>query len=492
MRHSIGSLAFATCLCLAGSAGAQSESDIPTGEEPPLGGDNEAAPPTARERKPARAQPQQGARRAAARQAPAKGQPTESTSVEEVEGDDPNVADTLGIEPTIFTARLYGFIDAHFEQVARTPVGVDEEGETVTASNPSEIDVTNFNVMLQGSVYQRYRYFVNLASPGAGSPAEDAGLAVRNAWVELPLFREYFNFRIGKTYRRFGLYNELLDAIPTFIGIEPPEMFDDDHLLLTRTTNIMLHGTFTTSDSSFSYALSTGTDEREGHQVPIGADLRYDFRNNLRIGTSYYTTNGDAVPSKELGEGAPLGGVATWMDEDEFSVTGGYGQVTAAGFILQGEFWFARHNATRNAALVVELMNSDPPLNERQLEQFGLSDPENPEPRLEADYNVKTGYVRTGYSIPVSSWSLTPYGQFDYYANPEIINDQDNGGDNEAGLTDNGTFYKSTLGIVIRPVSFIAVKIDGSTHTQKFNRETVTYPEIRSSFSFYWELGGVR
>ncbi|HWM85055.1 MAG TPA: hypothetical protein VNO33_04435, partial [Kofleriaceae bacterium] len=364
--------------------------------------------------------------------------------------------------------------------------------ETVMSSNPSEIDVTNFNVMLQGTVYSRYRYFVNLASPGAGSPAEDASLAVRNAWVELPLFREYFNFRIGKTYRRFGLYNELLDAIPTFIGIEPPEMFDDDHLLLTRTTNIMLHGIFTTSDSSFSYALSTGTDEREGHQVPIGADLRYDFRNNFRLGTSYYTTNGDAVPSKELGEGAPLGGVATWMDEDEFSVTGGYGQVTAAGFILQGEFWLARHSGKRNPEAVEALLMSELPLNERQREQFGLEDPDNPMPRVDANYNVKTGYVRTGYTIPVRTWSLTPYAQFDYYDNPEIINDQDNGGDNEAGLTDDGVFYKSTLGVVIRPVSFIAVKIDGSTHTQQFNGETVTYPEIRSSFSFYWELGGMR
>jgi len=486
MRSSIGSLAFASCLCLAGKAGAQPEPGTPPGaEDPPLGGDNQddegpgtpgqsdAAPP----------------RSAPPAQPPA---PARQVPIDEVEGEDQNVADTLGIQPEVFTARLYGFIDAHFEQVARTPVGVDEDGDTVMASNPSEIDVTNFNVMLQGTVYSRYRYFVNLASPGAGSPAEDAALAVRNAWVELPLFREYFNFRIGKTYRRFGLYNELLDAIPTFIGIEPPEMFDDDHLLLTRTTNIMLHGTFTTQDSSFSYALSTGTDEREGHQVPIGADLRYDFRNNFRIGTSYYTTSGDAVPSKELGEGAPLGGVATWMDEDEFSVTGGYGQVTAAGFILQAEFWLARHNGTRDAMKLMELLNSDPPLNERQREEFFGPDPENPQPNLDASYNVKTGYLRTGYSIPVKTWSLTPYAQFDYYDNPEIINDQDNGGDNEAGLTDDGIFYKTTLGLVIRPVSFIAVKIDGSTHTQKFNGETVTYPEIRSSFSFYWELGGMR
>jgi hypothetical protein len=489
MRGSIGSLAFAFCLSLAGNAAAQPEPETPpAAEEPPLGGDNQdRAGPGQTGQKDA-APPRNGAARAPTQpQAPARQLP-----IDEVEGEDPNLADSLGIQPEVFTARLYGFIDAHFEQVARTPVAVDEDGETVMASNPSEIDVTNFNVMLQGTVYSRYRYFVNLASPGAGSPAEDAVLAVRNAWVELPLFREYFNFRIGKTYRRFGLYNELLDAIPTFIGIEPPEMFDDDHLLLTRTTNIMLHGIFTTQDSSFSYALSTGTDEREGHQVPIGADLRYDYRNNFRLGTSYYTTNGDAVPSKELGEGAPLGGVATWMDEDEFSVTGGYGQVTAAGFILQAEFWFARHNGTRNAQKLMELTMSDPPLNDRQLEEFGFADPDNPQPNLDANYNVKTGYIRTGYSFPVKNWSLTPYAQFDYYDNPEIINDQDNGGDNEAGLTDDGVFYKSTLGLVIRPVSFIAVKIDGSTHTQKFNGETVTYPEIRSSFSFYWELGGMR
>ncbi len=490
MRSSIGSLAFASCLCLAGKAGAQPEPETPpaTDEPPQAGDDQDAQGPEATGQKTA-PPPRSGPARGPA-QAPA---PATPRPIDEVEGEDQNLADTLGIQPEVFTARLYGFIDAHFEQVAKTPVAVDEDGETVMASNPSEIDVTNFNVMLQGTVYSRYRYFVNLASPGAGSPAEDAVLAVRNAWVELPLFREYFNFRIGKTYRRFGLYNELLDAIPTFIGIEPPEMFDDDHLLLTRTTNIMLHGTFAAQDSSFSYALSTGTDEREGHQVPIGADLRYDFRNNFRIGTSYYTTNGDAVPSKELGEGAPLGGVATWMDEDEFSVTGGYGQVTAAGFILQAEFWLARHNGTRNAEKIMTLATmADPPLNERQLEEFGFSDPENPQPNLDASYNVKTGYIRTGYSFPVKNWSLTPYAQFDYYDNPEIINDSDNGGDNEAGLADDGVFYKSTLGLVIRPVSFIAVKIDGSTHTQKFNGETVTYPEIRSSFSFYWELGGMR
>lgn len=489
MRSRASSVAFVVCLSIGGAAAAQPDASPPQEDEAPAEESpaNDTAEPPARADESAAPAPAQGG--PAPRPAPRRhvGQP-----VEEFEGEDSNVADSIGIQPEVFTARLYGFIDAHFEQVARTPVGVDENGETIMASNPSEIDVTNFNVMLQGTVYSRYRYFVNLAAPGAGSPAEDSGVAVRNAWVELPLFREYFNFRIGKTYRRFGLYNEQLDAVPTFIGIEPPEMFDDDHLLLTRTTNIMLHGTFTTLDSSFSYALTTGTDERAGQEVPIGADLRYDYGRTFRLGTSYYTSNGDAVPSVQPGEGAPLGGVPSWMDTDEFSVTGGYGQLTAAGFILQTEFWLARHKGKRDPDRVLALMSSDPPLNTRQLDRFGLSDPENPRPVINAEYSVKTGYVRTGYTFPLRTWSITPYAQFDYYDNPEIIDDQDNGGDNEAGLADDGVFYKSTLGVVLRPVSFIAVKLDGSTHTQKFNGETVTYPEFRSSFSFYWELGGVR
>jgi hypothetical protein len=484
MRKRAGSLAFAFCLSAAGAAAAQPDAG-PLDEDPapaegqPAGG--EAGSPGA---------PDQPAAPAPA--PPPAPRPRASRSVDEVEGEDPNVADSLGIQPEVFTARLYGFIDAHFEQVARTPVGVNEDGDTIMASNPSEIDVTNFNVMLQGTIYSRYRYFVNLAAPGAGSPAQDSGVAVRNAWVELPLFREYVNFRIGKTYRRFGLYNEQLDAVPTFIGIEPPEMFDDDHLLLTRTTNIMLHGRFTLRDDSVSYALTTGTDERAAREVPIGADLRYDHGNLVRVGTSYYTTSGDAAPSVAPGDGPPLGGVASWMERDEFSVAGGYGQLSAAGFLLQAEFWLAHHRARRDPDRVLALLDADPPLNQRQLDRFGLLDPEDPMPVVSARYSVKTGYVRTGYTFPVQSWTITPYGQFDYYDNPEIIDDQESGGDNEAGLSDDGVFYKSTLGVVLRPVSFIAVKLDGSTHTQEFNGERITYPEFRSSFSFYWELGGMR
>jgi hypothetical protein len=34
------------------------------------------------------------------------------------------------------------------------------------------------------------------------------------------------NLRPGKIYRQFGLCDEILDAVPAYYGIEPPELFD--------------------------------------------------------------------------------------------------------------------------------------------------------------------------------------------------------------------------------------------------------------------------
>jgi hypothetical protein len=99
---------------------------------------------------------------------------------------------------------------------------------------------------------------LNLAAPGSGSKVEDLSLLVRNAWVEAPLIDGSLILRAGKLYRRFGLSNEILDATPTFIGIEAPELFDEDHLLLTRTTNLMLHGSLGFDSGVVNYALTTG------------------------------------------------------------------------------------------------------------------------------------------------------------------------------------------------------------------------------------------
>jgi hypothetical protein len=401
------------------------------------------------------------------------------------------LSDQLGVAPEIFTARLYGYIDSHYEKSAPTPVEVDAQNQTVMGDNPAEFDVVNFNLMLQGKVYGRYRYFINFASPGSGSPTGDEGINIRNAWVEFPVYRDFFDFRIGKTYRRFGLYNEILDAIPTFIGIEPPEMFDKDHLMLTRTTNAMLHGTIDSGEAAFSYALSTGNDERSSSQVPFGVDLRFDLASTLKVGGSYYSSNGSAVPTTEVGDGAPVGGVASWMAEDRFQVYAVFAQLTRSGLTLQAEYTGASHDAERDPARVMALLDADPPLRDPQRQRFGLDGmvPGEGDVNIQADYQVRAAYGRAGYEFEAGGWSFIPYGQFDYYSNPESIASKDFGGDNEAGLADDGIFYKSTLGLVARPTRFVAVKIDGSTHTQKFNGETITYPEIRTSFSLYWELG---
>ncbi|MFN0247242.1 MAG: hypothetical protein ACKV2T_10170 [Kofleriaceae bacterium] len=431
---------------------------------------------------------------------PAEPVPTEPTPTEPtVTEEEDTVAQDLGISASVFTARVYGYIAAIYEKSAAEPSGIGNNNETLFSKSPAEWDVTNFHVMIQGNVFGKYRYFMNLAAPGAGSPVEDATIGVRNAWIEFPLYRDLFNFRIGKTYRRFGLYNEVLDAVPTFIGIEPPEMFDGDHLMLTRTTNAMLHGKLTANDATIAYALATGNDERAESEIPMGADLRFTFQPGILLGGSFYTTNGDAVPSVDLDGGNPIGGVANWMEKDDFKVYSVFGQLDISGFTLQLEYTAAVHEAVRDPGKVEFLAVGDPAddmdqgagLFPWQLQRF-FTDPNNPSAatvRRDASYTVRAAYVRAGYDIKVGQMEFIPYGQFDYYVNKEEIANEDFGGDNEAGLSDSGVIYKSTLGLVFRPARFIAVKFDGSLHSTRFNGTWEHYPEIRSSFSLYWELG---
>jgi hypothetical protein len=388
-----------------------------------------------------------------------------------------------------FRTKVYGFIDFHLEKVARTPDSVDENGDTVYARNPLELDVTNLNVMVQGAIHDRYRYFLNLAAPGAGSNADDEPLFVRNAWVELPVVATYLNLRVGKTYRRFGLYNEILDAVPTFIGIEAPELFDKDHLLVTRTTSVMVHGQVDVGPALVSYSATTGNDERDDEAVPFGADVYVDLPFGLRVGSSFYTSGGDAVPSKAVGDGSPRGGVVNWMASDRYLVAGGYAQYERGGLLLQAEGWDAKHDAERDPeALAVLAAEGD--LNQSQLDRFFVGGDPAAGANVDASYHVRTFYLRGGYELAVGDRaSVTPYFQLDYYSNPETINNKDLGGDNEAGLTDDGRFEKYTVGAVYRPVTPVALKVDGSGHRQDFNGKSEFYPEIRVSLSYLWELG---
>jgi len=302
------------------------------------------------------------------------------------------------VETKVHDVRIYGFIDSYWEYVAAAPEGVSEDGETQMGGAGHEFDVANLNIMVQGSVHSRYRYFLNLAAPGAGGVTGDEPISIRNAWVEAPLYGRYAQIRAGKTYRRFGLYNEQLDAVPTFIGIEPPELFDKDHLMLTRTTNLMVHGSVPIKGSTLHYSASTGNDERAGNAVPLGADVHVDFGTSFKLGTSFYTSGGAAEPSRAVGEGSPRGGVANWMAEDRYTVVGGYAQLITGTTTVQAEFWRADHNAVRDADAVAQL--ADGGLNPRQLQRFFVKgDPSQGVADLAVQYAVQTAYVRAGHQF---------------------------------------------------------------------------------------------
>ena len=393
--------------------------------------------------------------------------------------------------------KLYGYINSFYEKVGKSPA-ISEEGDPVIESNPGEFDIVNFNVMGQGALARKYRYYFNLTAPGSGSPASDAPLLVKGAMVEAPLAGDFLKVSAGKMYRRFGIYNEMLDATVSFIGTTDPEMLDDDHLIMTRSTNLMLHGKFNPGDVALRYAITTGNDERESNQIPLGLDFNALFDNQFTVGTSFYTTNGKAVSTVEMGEGSPLGGVLPWMQYDEYYVYGGYVQAKGDAYIFQGEYWRSPHKGVRDGQKVLDYL-FDPAvgLNAAQRDRFGL-DTATTVDQLSKDvaYTVEAFYLRLGVTFNADlsdngrPWEFTPYTQFDYYSNPETVANKDVGGDNEAGLADDGKFYKGMLGLMVKPTTTVAFKVDGSTHFQTINEKMQPYSELHVSASYYWQMGG--
>ncbi len=378
--------------------------------------------------------------------------------------------------------QLYGYLAWRVEKVW-DELALDGSGNTVTEDAPREITLPYFNIMAQDSISDNVRFFFNLTG------ADGEGISVQNAWGEYTI-NQYAKVRLGKMYRRFGLYNELLDAVPTYIGIEPPELFDGDHLIVSRTTQAMLHGWTAVGDGELSYAITL--DNGEGgptaeDNLPIGYDLRYNWGfGNYVVGISGYTSNGDTTSDVGLGEGSPGTGVLPWMASDDFSVFGAFGEFQIDNWLIQAEFWNASHDAVRDPASVVTVINNAS-VNAAQLDRFlldpnGAVDVANVD--TNGDYDVNTWYVRTGYSFETEKGEVQPYFQWDYYENPETIQSKTWGGDNEAGLSDNGEFVKWTLGVIYRPVPEVAFKLDTSTHIQDFNGREESYSEIRFDVSY--------
>ena len=369
-------------------------------------------------------------------------------------------------------ARLYGLADANWEYVADAPAGVDDRGKTIWDGGGTELEVPDVIVILKGNLFGRLGYFLNFTAPSSGSDGGE-GVQLRNAWVEAPILEDRVVVRVGKLNRRLGLYSEILDVVPTFVGIQPPDLFSPSRVILTPTTNLMVHGAFSVSAAQLSYAVTAGNDERTEGALQLGADINVTV-GEFKVGTALFASGG----STPTGQGDPAHGAVTWMAEDRYVAYGGYVELTPGNWVVQAEYWRADHHAVRDSESVTALADGD--LNARQmLRFFNSGNPSNGITDPEIHYTVQTAYLRAGYQLPVGRQSsVTPYVQGDFYMNPEIFD----------ATADDGAFLKYTMGAIVRPVPGIALTLDGGAHQLQYNDGTILYPEARISFSYLWQL----
>jgi len=403
---------------------------------------------------------------------------------------DLSLEELLNIEITELDRKLhlYGYINTNAEKQFGFP-HIAEDGSTTKIDDPfTWVPVKAFH--LYGSTYlsDKIDVLFNIAY-------NDDVLEIRNAWGNFKI-KSILQLRLGKMYRRFGLYNERLDQIPTFIGIEPPEIFDTDHLFVTRTTSFMVHGNWNVKHINFQYALTTENGEGGESKgvIPLGWDFRVKSdRKAFVLGTSGFSSsaNGKNTTSTvAFGEGPPEGGVLPWMDGDNFLLTGFFAEKQIGKLNIQAEYWIAKHDAHRNPENVLTMV-TDAGINEEQRKRFLGESASEPDADLTTDdvvvdvtYDVQTFYIRLGYNIDTKAGQFVPYLFLDWMSHPEVINNKDYGGDKESGLADDGVFYKTSAGVVYRPIPVVAIKLDGSVHTQQFNGKAENYPEIRLDFSW--------
>jgi len=383
------------------------------------------------------------------------------------------------------TTKIYGNFSLHYENVgamSNTPAG--DKG------SPGEFDYAHFYIMMQSDVSDKVRAYINLT--GVGS------MKVQSYWGEY-IFSNWLRLRVGKIYRPFGQFNEILNAEPLYLGLEPPELFDKDHLMLPQTGKIMIHGGTNISNNFLKYSYMLDSDENmlssnnEEMTLSHSWDINYSMMNDrIAIGHSGFIANeanGSATP---IGTGSPRGGVLPWMNSDKYHALGAYFTANVGAFTFKGACWNASHNAVRNAN-AVDLIYKNTELNSAQIENFygrnytGTGNAEDVIRKVE--YNVSTYYLRIGYTIPngkipLINSDVTLYAFWDFYSNPETIASKEWGGDNEAGIADDGKFHKPTIGVAIRPDDNLALKIDGSAHIQKIDGQWVNYKEIRFLLSF--------
>jgi hypothetical protein len=401
-------------------------------------------------------------------------------------------------ETPMFTARLYGFIESLGSFTGNEPNGnINADGSPSRQGKEVDLAIPAFHIMAQGTISSRFRWYFNLAAPNADQPTIDTALGIRNAWLEASIFGDYLNVRLGKMYRRFGQYNEILDTVPSFIGVETPVWLSGNRPMLTRTTNAMVHGRAPIGDGTLQYSVTAGKDEQSANDdvwTP-GFDLNYDWNSTVLIGTSGYTTLGTVTPSVDLGAGSPAGGVAPWMQQDRYSVFGGYGKLSLGSFFVGTEFWISPHDATRDPAKVITMSQNASNFSDVNRARFGVtgSNPTADQVIKDVKYTYTTFDVRAGYTFDIGSeakpMELTPFVDVDYVRNRESISAVEYGGDGQPGESPRGIMMHYRLGAVWKPVPQVAVKGESGYAIYDYGSQGfVGDPELWLSLSYQWEL----
>ncbi len=382
---------------------------------------------------------------------------------------------------------FYGFLNLNAEKVFNEP-SIDASGNTVYESGPLEMSTPSFHLYGGSKLSEKFTVFFNLGRSGDQ-------LGVINAWGNWKI-DDLFQIRVGRQYRRFGLFNERLDQIPTYLGIEPPELFDKDHLLLPRTSLVSVHGEKQIKQNSYlKYFFTTANGESGAEKgvLPFGWDFRYSSSFFL-IGVSGYTSNLGSEGSSstvELGSGSPRGGILPWMSSDKYNVYGIFSEIRRGNFGIKAAYFVANHNAVRDPSSVLMLANNGE-LNSSQTERMilpgaDLSALTEDDVNTNGDYTTTTWYLRLSYDVNTTKGRVIPYLFFDSYKNRETIGSKSFGGDNESGVADNGRFLKPSLGLVYKPVEKVAIKLDASSHRFEFNGEDDSYPEVRLDISYMFK-----
>jgi hypothetical protein len=435
---------------------------------------------------------------------PASGTPPEpaappDSAVSEMPMEQPPLAAApeAPIDVVPFSGRLYGFIEERFNATTSEPNGnVKANGDVARAEPVLDLALPAFHIMAQGTLYSRFHFYFNLTAPDSDAPGHDVSLALRNAWLETSLFGDYLSLRAGKLYRRFGLYNEILDTSPSFIGVETPASITGNRPMLTRTTNVMLHGRAGFDASTISYAITVGKDEVSASDKVFspGFDLNLDWDSTILVGTSFYTTGGTVLPGLAPGDGSPSGGVAPWMARDRYRVYGGYARLTFGAFLLQGEGWVSPHEATRDPDRTLLMVQNADDLSPANRARFGV-DASSTNParvRTSAQYTYTTLELRAAYTFEFGSGEdpveLTPYLNFQYIRDPESIVDADYGGDGQAGQSPRGIMMHNRVGLIIKPVPVVAIKTEVTVAVFDYGDRYAGDLEFWAALSYHWEL----